>query len=114
MSQTERSRLVTFEASDDELLAVIAGNSEIDHRTIYQDRVEGRFAIVPVDEIMADEAQSAVVDPDELQLDEMQIVDDVALVAETGERDVELQVDGERACRMDRAGAYGLLWVPIG
>lgn len=113
MSQSEDTRLRTFEVTDDELLVVHAGRSETDHRTIFSDRVDGRYAIVPVDEIVG-ERDRAVVEADELQLDEMQIVGDVEPVLETGERDVELCVDGERAVRMDRPGAYGLLWVPLG
>lgn len=110
MSQTEHSRLVTFEADDDELLAVIAGRSETDSRTIYQGRTEGRYAIVPVDDLDAGRAED--VEPDELRLDEMQIAGDVVPIREIGEADVELRVDGEQVVRMDRPGAYGLLWIP--
>lgn len=114
MSHPETSRLRTFEVSDDELLVVHAGRSETDHRTIFSDRIDGRYAIVPVDDLVDVERERAVVEADELQLDEMQIVGDVEPVADTGGREVELRVDGEQAVRMDRAGVYGLWWVPIG
>lgn len=111
MSHSGDNRLETFE-SDNEHVIVIVGDSEVEHRTIHNERVEGRFAIVPVDALEAEHG-AAEIDPDELRLDEMQLVDDVVPVRETGDADVELCRDGEQVVRMDRAGCYGLLWVPI-
>jgi hypothetical protein len=109
MSQTEPTRLTTFDATDDETLVVLAGQSEQDQRIIYQGRAQGRYAVVPADGLEADSFEK----PDELELDDMRLVESVG-VPEDGETTVSLTADGREQLSMSYAGVYGLLWIPAG
>lgn len=112
MSQPDAtSRLVTFESDTREQLVVLAGNSERDHRTIFSDRVEGRYAIVPVNDLVEDQ-EFAADDLDGLLLEDMRIAGRTAVLPSDGAGRVELVRDGKQVMEMDRAGAYGLLWIP--
>lgn len=108
------SRLLTFETSEREQLLVRAGVSEVENRVLYQGDVTGRYAIVPVDELVADqEAGDEVLGFDtEPQIEEMQIVGETAHVAADGSEHVALYKGGEQIAEFDSKGAYGMLWVP--
>lgn len=108
----ELNRLITFELDADETLLVRAGRDEVNNRTIYQGQAGGRFAIVPVDEL-EEQARSSDGSSVELNLDGLQVVGDTVTLPETGEQNVGLHTRGEQIVRMDRAGAYGLFWIPV-
>jgi hypothetical protein len=112
MSQTETSRLVTFETDHSELLAIMAGSAEYDRRTIYRGRVDGRHAVVPVDDLVASHEEGSDSDVD-LDLSRMQLVGATVDVPEHGDADVSLAKDGRQVERMDQRGTYGLLWIPF-
>jgi len=100
---------VTFEASEDETVVLIAGRNEYDSHPIWTGSVDGRFAIVPADALEADRA-----DADGLRLEDMRIKGQSITVPANGSRTVTLSVDGRDEINMSSAGVYGLLWVPIG
>lgn len=104
------NRLITFELDKGEFLLIRAGRDELDNRTILRQQTQGRYAVVPVSELQR-EADSGDHDVD-LNLEGMQIVDSAVTIADDGDSMVGLHHAGEQLVRMDRAGAYGLLWIP--
>jgi len=106
----ELNRLITFELDEGEFLLIRAGRDELDNRTILRQRTQGRYAVVPVSELQR-EADSGEQDVD-LDLEGMQIVDTAVTIPENGDSLVGLHHRGEQVVRMDRAGAYGLFWIP--
>lgn len=106
------NRLITFELDADETLLVRAGRDEMDNRVIYSGRAGGRYAIVPVDEL-EQQARASEGVPVELDVEGLQLVGDTVTLPRTGEQNVGLHTRGEQIVRMDRAGAYGLLWIPV-
>ncbi|MFC3478740.1 hypothetical protein [Halobacterium litoreum] len=111
---TGLSRLVTFETSEREQLLIRAGFSEVENRVLYQGDVTGRYAVVPVDELVGDEDRGDdVLGFDaEPQVEEMQIIGDAAHVGADGSEHVALYRGGEQVAEFDSKGAYGLLWIP--
>lgn len=112
MSQTETSRLVTFETDIEEVLAIMAGSAEYDRRTIYRGQVGGRHAVVPVDDLVARDDSEATEDED-LQLQEMQLIGDTVDVGDHGGSTITIAKDGQQVEKMDQRGTYGLLWIPF-
>jgi len=109
------SRLLTFETSEEEQLLVRAGVSEMNNRVLYQGDVTGRYAVVPVDELVGgdDEPSDDVLGFDsEPVIEDMQIVGDAAHVGADGSEHVALYRGGEQIVEFDSKGAYGLLWIP--
>jgi hypothetical protein len=114
-SEEGLSRLLTFETSEEEQLLVRAGVSEVENRVLYQGDVTGRYAVVPVDELVENEedTEADVLGFDaEPLVEDMQIVGDSARVGADGEEHVALYKGGEQIAEFDAKGAYGLLWIP--
>lgn len=107
------NRLITFETDEEEQLVVLAGRDQMDSRTIYSGSTSGRYAIVPVQELADTEAPRREDVDEDLDLDEMQLVGDTIVIPENGAAEVGLHSQGEQVKRMDRAGAYAMLWVPF-
>lgn len=105
------NRLITFELDDDETLLVRAGRDELDNRTIYRGRVGGRFAIVPVEELTRGRATRFRDTERRLDLEHLGVVGEA--VTTDGKEWVGLHAAGEPVERMNRPGAYSLLWVPF-
>jgi hypothetical protein len=105
------NRLITFELDDDETLLVRAGRDEMDNRTIYRGCAGGRYAIVPVSELEAS-AHQAGNDELEFDIEGLQLVGESVMVPEEGAFWVGLHSGGRQVVRMDKPGAYGLLWIP--
>ncbi|WP_089813373.1 hypothetical protein [Halomicrobium zhouii] len=102
MGQVETSRLVTFETDKRELLAIMAGCGEYDRQTIYQGSVDGRYAVVPVDELIDSDTGDSLdgLDDAELLLQEMQIVGDTVDIPDDDNTEITLS-KGNRASRVN-------------
>lgn len=115
MSHQEKPRLRTFESQGDERFVLIAGQSETDSGTIFDGVLdEGRYAIVPVDELADDlDEEDADLGDADPAIEEMRLVGDTVVVPEDGHSMISLRKASKQIRQMDRKGAYGLLWVPI-
>lgn len=111
-TSTGTSRLITFEIDGDERLVIGAGRGELDNRIIFDsDYVEGRYAVVPVDELVKDQTDPENID-ENLKLEGMSILGDIAYLPTDKEQHVALYKGGEQVTEFDSKGAYGLIWVP--
>lgn len=108
---TGLNRLITFEVDPDETLLIRAGRDEMDNRTIYQGLASGRYAVVPVDELQH-QAQAENEGDIDLDVEGLQIAGNTVTVPEKGAMTVGLHAGNRQVVRMDRPGAYGLLWIP--
>lgn len=111
LPSTDLNRLITFELDPDEMLYIAAGRGEMENRTIYHGQSQGRYAVVPVDALQTHGAGDSGEDI-KLDLAGLGLVGDTVSVPKVGEMTVGLHAGGRQYARMDRPGAYGMLWIP--
>lgn len=106
---------MTFDVSEREQLLIRAGVDEMENRTLFSGDVTGRYAVVPVDELVeANQPQNEEMigfDSDPL-LEDMRIIGDSVRIPRDRAQHVALYKGGEQVVEFDSKGAYGLLWVP--
>lgn len=106
------NRLITFELDGDELLYVAAGRGELENRTIYHDYAQGRYAIVPVDELARTHQPpeyELVGDP---KFEDLRIIGESTTLVEPGTGEVALTRNGQQVTSFTNRGVYGLIWLP--
>jgi len=115
MSHQEKARLRTFESDGSDRFVLTAGRSEADSGTIFDGVLdEGRYAIVPVDELAEDlDDEDSELSDSEAAIEDMQLVGETVVVPEDGHSMISLRKASKQIRTMDRKGAYGLLWVPF-
>ena len=108
MSQTA-NRLITFETDEDERLVVLAGQDEMDKRTIYSGSTSGRYAIVPISELEYDRPDYAT----ELDVADLEVLGDTATIEPGDSSTMTLLQEDELVVRGGDPGVYGLLRIPF-
>lgn len=99
------NRVRTFEADDDERVLMIAGRGEMDQRTIFSGHLEGRYAVVSIDELDYEKPDYT----EQLDVGDLEVLDQTTTI-EPGELStMTLLQDDELVVRGGDPGVYGLL-----
>lgn len=98
-----------FEADEDERVIMIAGRGEMDQRTIFSGHLDGRYAVVPIDEL--DYARPDY--SEEMDVADLEVLGQTTTI-EPGELStMTLLQNDEVVVRGGDPGIYGLLRIPF-
>lgn len=103
------NRVRTFEADEDEQVVMVAGTGEMNRRTIFSGHLDGRYAVVPIDELEYDRPEYA----EDLDIGDLEVLGRTATIEPADENTMTLLKDDEVIVRGSDPGVYGLLRIPF-